>query len=105
MLDSGWEYIIESVKSKRPEKRNKYHDLITGKRCIVPDHQDLPGCIGHMIIEPFGHHPSSRWFYTTDVLRFDKYDNGKIVMETLNSIYTFIPIQRGEANDLSGQCS
>lgn len=103
MLDSEWGYIIESVKGKYPEKRSKYHNLIIGKRCIVPDHQDLLGCVCCMIIEPFGHHPSSRRFYTTEVLRSDKYDDGKIVMETLNSTYTFVPIQRGEDNDLSGQ--
>lgn len=94
MHDSDWEYIIESVKSKNPEKRSKNHDLIVGKRCIVPDNQKPPYCIGHMIVEAFGEHPSSRWFYTTLVQRFDKQDNGKIVMETENSIYTFVPIAK-----------
>lgn len=104
MCDSDWEYIIESVASKNPAKRSRYHDLIIGKRCIVPDNQELPYCVGHMIIEPFGHHPSSRWFYTTLVQRFDKMEDGRIVMETENSIYTFVPIQRSEDGDLLGQC-
>ena len=104
MCDSDWEYIIESVASKNPAKRSRYHDLIIGKRCIVPDNQELPYCVGHMIIEPFGHHPSSRWFYTTLVQRFDKMGDGRIVMETENSIYTFVPIQRSEDGDLLGQC-
>lgn len=103
MCDSDWEFIIESVASKNPKKRSRNHDLIIGKRCIVPDNQELPYCIGHMIIEPFGNYPSSRWFYTTLVRRFDKMEDGRIVMETENSIYTFIPIQRSEDNDLSGQ--
>lgn len=94
MHDSDWEYIIESVKSKNPEKRSKNHDLIVGKRCIVPDNQKPPYSIGHMIVESFGDYPSSRWFYTTLVQRFDKQDNGKIVMETENSIYTFVPIAK-----------
>lgn len=102
MLDSEWDYIIESVASKHPNKRSKYHDLIIGKRCVVPDNQELPYCIGHMIIEPFGHHLSPRWFYTTAVQRFDKMPDGRIIMETENSIYTFIPIQRGDDDDLSG---
>ena len=102
MCDSDWEYIIESVVSKNPAKRSRNHDLIVGKRCVVPDNQDLPYCIGHMIVEPFGDNPSSRWFYTTLVQRFDKMKDGRIVMETVNSIYTFIPIQRGEDHDLFG---
>lgn len=94
MLDSDWEYIIESVVSKNPAKRSRYHDLIIGKRCIVSDNQELPYCIGSMIIEAFGDYHSSRWFYTTLVQRFDKTDDGKLVMETENSIYTFTPIQK-----------
>ena len=62
MLDSDWEYIIESVVSKNPAKRSRYHDLIIGKRCIIPDNQELPYCIGSMIIEAFGdYHSSSHW--------------------------------------------
>lgn len=102
MLDSDWDYIIESVVSKNPKRRNRNHDLIIGKRCIVPDDQRHPYRIGSMIVEPFGNHASSRWFYTTAVQRLDKTDDGKLVMETENSIYTFIPIQRGEDSDLSG---
>lgn len=104
MLDSDWDYIIESVVSKNPKKRSKYHDLIVGKRCIVPDDQKPPYRIGAMIVEPFGNHSSSRWFYTTAVQRLDKAEDGGLVMETENSIYTFVPIQRGDNNDLSGQC-
>ena len=102
MLDYDWDYIIESVVSKNPKKRNRYHDLIIGKRCIVPDDQELPYYIGSMIIEPFGNYHSSRWFYTTAVQRLDKTEDGKLVMETENSIYTFAPIQRSEDSDLSG---
>ena len=101
MCDSDWDYIIESVVSKNPKKRSKYHDLIIGKRCIVPDDQRPPYRIGSMIIEQFGHHASSRWFYTTAVQRLDKTEDGKLVMETENSIYTFVPIQRSEDDDLS----
>lgn len=102
MLDSDWDYIIESVVSKNPKRRNRNHDLIIGKRCIVPDDQRPPYHIGSMIIEPFGNYASSRWFYTTAVQRLDKTDDGKLVMETENSIYTFTPIQRSEDSDLSG---
>lgn len=105
MCDYDWEYVIESVISKNPEKRSKYHDLIVGKRCIVPQNQEPPYCIGSIIVEPFGNHPSSRWFYTTLVSRFDKAEDGRIVMETQNSIYTFVPIQRGDNSDLLRQCS
>ena len=94
MLDSDWDYIIESVVSKNPAKRSRYHDLIIGKRCIVPDDQEMPYCIGSMIIEAFGNYHSSRWFYTTMVQRFGKTDDGKLVMETENSIYTFAPIPK-----------
>ena len=36
------------------------------------------------------------------VKRFDKMYDGRIVMETENSIYTFKPIHRGDNNDLPG---
>ena len=93
MLETDYEYIIESVKSKYPEKRTAQHDMITGKRCVLPDGQEFPYYIGAMIVEPFGSHNSSRWFYTTAVQRFDKLEDGKIEMETENSIYTFCPIR------------
>ena len=102
MCDYGWEYVIESIISTRPEKRNHYHDLIVGKRCVIPDSQELPYFIGNLIVEPFGNHPSPRWFYTTLVKRFDKMDDGTIEMETQNSIYTFRPIERGDENDIPG---
>lgn len=94
MFDSDWKYIIESVVSKNPKKRNRYHDLITGKRCVAPDNQELPYCIGSMIIEAFGNYHSSRRFYTTPIQRLDKTEDGKLVMETENSIYTFTPIRK-----------
>lgn len=94
MLDSDWDYIIEDVVSKNPNKRSKYHDLIIGKRCILPEDQAQPYFIGAMIIEAFGKHLSSRWFYTTKVLNFTKHDDGRITMETENSVYKFIPIER-----------
>lgn len=100
MYDSDWEYVIESVVSKNLAKRSRNHDLIVGKRCIVPDNQMPPYCIGSMIIEAFGEYQSSRWFYITLVQRFDKTNDGKIVMETENTIYTFSPIKRSDIDDL-----
>ena len=92
MLESDYEYIIESVYSKYPDKRTAQHDMIIGKRCILPGEQVQPYFIGAMIVEPFGNHCSSRWFYTTAVQRFEKLENGRIEMETENSIYIFRPI-------------
>lgn len=104
MLDSDWTHIIEDIVSKNPQKRSKYHDLIIGKRCFVPDEQEMPYYIGAMIVEAFGSHASSRWFYTTKVVRLDKSEDGSVEMETENSIYKFKAIQGGELCDLSGQC-
>lgn len=98
MLDSDYEFIIESVKSKYSEKRTAQHDMIIGKRCILPGEQELPYYIGAMIVEPFGNHCSSRWFYTTAVQRLDKLEDGIIEMETENSVYTFIPIREQRRN-------
>lgn len=94
MSDYDWNYIIENVVSKNQARRGRYHHLIIGKRCIVPDNQPLPYCIGSMIIEPFGRYPSPRWFHTTIFQQFDKMENGRVIMETENSIYTFVPIQK-----------
>lgn len=92
MLESDYEYIIESVKSKDLEKRTAQHDMIIGKRCVLPGEQEQPYFIGAMIVEPFDSHCSSRWFYTTAVQRFEKFEDGRIEMETENSIYSFRPI-------------
>ena len=92
LFDTDWEYIVESVISKDPTKRKKNHDLIIGKRCIVPDDPHPPYPIGSMIIESFGDYLSSRWFFTTAVRRFDKLPDGRLIMETENTIYTFKPI-------------
>ena len=89
-----WDYIIESVVGKNPRKRNRYHDLIIGKRCVVPENQKPPYYIGSMIVEAFGDNPSPRWFYTTLVQRIDKQEDGTLVMETENSVYTFKPIRK-----------
>ena len=93
MLETDYEYVIESIKSKYPEKRTAQHDMIIGKRCVLPGGQEFPYYIGAMIVEPFGNHSSSRWFYTTAVQRLDRLEDGKIEMETENSIYIFCPIR------------
>ena len=106
MLESDWDYTVESVVSKRPDKPNKYHDVIIGKRCIVPVNENQPPmATGHFIIDAFGHHPSPRWFYTTSVMKCEELSDGKVVLESQNTIYTFTPIKRGVSDDLSGQCS
>ena len=92
MIQSDYEYVIESVCSKYPGKRTVQHDMIIGKRCILPGEQVQPYFIGAMLVEPFGNHCSSRWFYTTKVQRFDKLADDRIEMETENSIYVFRPI-------------
>lgn len=94
MLDYEWEYIISGVDSKDPTKRNSHHDQIIGKRCIVPDPQEMPSICGQIIIEQFGDHFSSRWLYTTPIRAFNKMEDGSIVMETKNTVYTFTPIKK-----------
>lgn len=100
-----YSHVIKSIQNIREDgKVNKYHKLITGLRCNNVEYLRV-GCMGSLIIEPYWINPTPSWFYTTVIESISKrITDGTVVVRTKNSVYTFVPIQGGESDDLSGQC-
>lgn len=104
MDEYTYSYVIQNIENIREDgKINRYHEHILGKRCNIQCGM-TPGCMGAMVVEPFWFYPTPKWFYTTIIDNIETHQDGTIVMKTQNTIYTFVPIQRGDDNDLSGQC-
>lgn len=100
-----YSHVIQNIQNIRKDGvRNKWHPVITGKRCNNADKLCV-GIEGAIIIEPYWYHDVPSWFYMTLIQNVDKREDGTIVVRTRNSIYTFIPNVEEEDNDLSGQCS
>lgn len=103
MDDLTYSYVIQNIENIREDgKANKYHEHILGKRCNIQCGL-VAGCMGVMVIEPFWLYPIPKRFYTTIIEKVETHQDGTIVMQTQNTIYTFSPIPEGEDNDLSGQ--
>lgn len=103
MDEYTYSYVIQSIKNIREDgKVNKYHEHILGKRCNIQCGM-VSGCMGAMVVEPFWVYPIPKWFYTTVIEKVETHQDGTIVMQTQNTIYTFAPIHEGEADDLFGQ--
>lgn len=103
MDEYTYSYVIQNIENIREDGRvNKYHEHILGKRCNIQCGMK-PGCMGAMVVEPFWLYPTPKWFYTTVIDKVEMHEDGTIVMQTQNTIYTFAPIPGGEDDDLSGQ--
>lgn len=99
-----YEYVIQSIQNIRKDGvRNKYHPIITGKRCNNVSALSI-GVDGEIIIEPYMYSETPSWFYLTTVQNIQNREDGAVIVTTRNSIYTFVP-NKEEADDLSGQCS
>lgn len=103
MDNLAYSHVIQSIENIREDgKVNKYHEHILGKRCSIQCGQEH-GCMCSMVVEPFWIYTEPKWFYTTIIDKVETHQDGTIVMQTQNTIYTFSPIPEGEDNDLSGQ--
>ena len=99
-----YSHVIQNIENIRKDgKVNRYHEHILGKRCNIQCGM-VPGCKGAIVVEPFWFYPIPKWFYTTIIDSFETQPDGTIVMQTQNTIYTFVPNPGGEDDDLSGQC-
>ena len=82
-------FVISKIENKRPEKPNKYHDRILGKRCGI---EYLgPGSYCWLWIEGFRDYESYTRFHTSPVWG-TKSVPGATVIETAHSVYTLTMI-------------
>lgn len=79
-------YLIESVESKDKEVYNRWHKVVTGKRCIVDYLKHGEGA--HMMVEGLlGDHGEWNGFRTSWVLSTAE-KSDYLFIETRNSVYT-----------------
>lgn len=90
------DYMIESVVSKRPERPNKWHPLIVGKRCSIERLWLRMSCV--LMIEGLVDWEENSRFHTTPVL--EARDEGdKLIVETENSVYTLVPREKKDVEE------
>lgn len=77
-------YVIVSVESKRPGHVNKWHERVTGKRCVVACL--MLGWSATFRIEGLSPVASSTMFHTSPVVNVTAKD-GVLTIETVNSVY------------------
>lgn len=83
------EFLIKSIEKKQAYPRNKYHAAAQGRECDIDCLR--VGEIGKLMVDmPYDPgYPHRYW--TTTVLRIETPDDGTIVFETENSVYTLVP--------------
>ncbi len=83
------EFVIKSVEPKSKYIRNKYYPLMVGRECDIT-HLEV-GCIGRLVVDMAYDPGNPHRFWTTTVLSIENKDDGTIVFETENSVYTLVP--------------
>ena len=84
---------ITGVESKRPDKVNKYHSRIVGKRCGI---EYLgPGSACWLWIECLRDHEKYTRYHTSPVWG-TRGDAGVLIIETAYSVYTLSRNEEGE---------
>ena len=83
-------YVISNIENKRPEKPNRYHERILGKRCGI---EYLgPGSYCWLWIEGFREYESYTRFHTSPVMGTKPFPGGTVI-ETAHSVYTLTMIE------------
>lgn len=91
------EFVIKSIVKKQEYPRNKFHAAATGRECDIVSLR--VGEIGKLMVDmPYDPGYPHR-FWTTTVLRIETPDDGSIVFETDNSVYTLVKNYGKESND------
>lgn len=88
------EYRIKSIKPKSTYIRNKYYPAMIGRECDIT-HLGV-GWHGHLVVDMAYDPGNPHRFCTTPVKKIENLDNGTIVFETENSVYTLTRIEEGE---------
>jgi hypothetical protein len=87
------EYVIEKIEPKSEHNNNRYYPQITGRECDIVHLE--PRRTGLLLVDVpydpgYPHH-----FYTTPIRTIRELDDGTIVFETENSVYTLTPTKKG----------
>lgn len=83
------EYVIKSIEPKSKNVVNKYYDLITGRECDVL--WLMKGTSAKLLVDvPYDPGFPHR-FYTSPIKDNHIHDDGTLVFETENSVYTLVP--------------
>lgn len=83
------EFLIKSIKPRNKYVVNKYYPAITGRECDVLHLMKGTGALLLIDVPYDPGHPHR--FYTTPVVNNRIEDDGTIVFETENSVYTLVP--------------
>lgn len=84
------DWIVRSVVGKNPEKPNKWHPKLIGKRCGIEILE--PRRTGHIWVEDLVEWEEYSPYFTTPVLSFECV-NDVLTVETEKSVYTFVRIK------------
>lgn len=83
-------YRITNIFNKRPEKPNRYHERLVGKRCGIECLER--GAMCWLWIEGFRDGESYTHFHTSPVWETTPFPGGTVI-ETVNSVYTLVWIE------------
>jgi hypothetical protein len=88
------EFVIKSIEPKSKYVVNKYYAAVTGRECDVL--HLMKGTSAKLLVDvPYDPGCPHR-FYTTPVMENRIEDDGTIVFETENSVYTLVPTKTEE---------
>ena len=91
------EFLIKSIESKSEYYHNKYYQGMIGRECDVI--HLVPGCVGRLVVDAAYDPGNPHRFCTTRVIDVDNLDDGTIVFETENSVYTLVPNRKEETEN------
>lgn len=83
-LNMDW--VVRNVEGKNPERQNKWHPRLIGKRCGIENFELRR--TGHLWVEGLVEWEEYSPYYTTPVLNLECVDD-VLRVETENSVYTF----------------
>lgn len=83
------EFVIAKIQKKEEYPRNKFHAAATGRECDIV--HLVVGEIGKLMVDMLYDPGYPHRFWTTTVQRIENLDDGTIVFETENSVYTLAP--------------
>ena len=89
-------YVISGIENKNPEKPNRYHERILGKRCAVERLEYLSRC--WLWIEGMREWESWTHFHTSTVGEI-RGEPGVLVFETTNSVYRLTRLNLEDQNE------
>lgn len=91
------EFLIKSIEPKSEYYHNKYYQGMIGRECDVI--HLMVGVYGRLVVDAAYDPGNPHRFCTTPVVKIENLDDGTIVFETENSVYTLVPNRKKEENE------